>query len=721
MAFDTIERSIKRSKTNAPFSDEWYSHETHSSNNNNNNNEEDIPPLSNKLTLVDSYYPITPETATIDIPPYYYWQDDMTSTTTQNSHRPSTCSIITNSPPNLSIDSIQYSNTNHAINTNSVVQDILSNIKLSQNNFGITLEAKIANASELRSLIDAFSQLYVPSPNTTTTTTTTPSTHHHKDHHHQMLVYRNKTNQTKPVNFFESTCLLGQLTNPHSNLIDSTEQQIADACIDTFFTCWVRYKPLLNKGEFMTWYRAQKNPLDTLIVNAICTFVFRHMVIHHPRPYLNHFLKDQDKLKEQEEYFFNAARECLANHSFDSEEPTDRYTVLGLLFMSVRAQHAKRHHYVGMATSALHQLNIYPRMVDEEPEDYNKEMDTRLWWATWAIEFALHTAGAPKNTPQPKRTGLDIDFPQVFEQDIDNDEINVIAYTHCLKLWKIQNDIIATLYNQHYSSEEELTTDAQLLSTYDCQLLKFYQKLPDYLVFDSGFEYAQEDLFVACLRVNIEYNASRIILHKLFIPERHDTQPTQASLESLNKCLLAALIQLKTLMTCTMSELGKCAFDRDELWRAAEVISVATDIYHDVSVQDRAIMLKDIPIETFTSALVQSIQVLQNSTEYKLNIKNWIQVADWIQVEIRRHQLVHPELVKTTVMQPSYFSVKFKPKIITTKKPKSTSFQNQFSIQQPFVQFNSYEPQSSGKSTARFRYFNPRKMNKFLFIDEHPM
>jgi len=93
-----------------------------------------------------------------------------------------------------------------------------------------------------------------------------------------------------------------------------------------------------------------------------------------------------------------------------------------------------------------------------------------------------------------------------------------------------------------------------------------------------------------------------------------------------------------------------------------------------------------------------------------------------------------------------------------SKQPrKSISFQNQFSVQQPpsiptrqqsvpqqqnsginsrkssfstappFVQFNAYIPpdqqqqQTNGKNPARFRYFNPRKMNKFLFIDEHPM
>ncbi|KAF1797528.1 hypothetical protein FB192DRAFT_1400322 [Mucor lusitanicus] len=764
-----------------------------------------------------------------------YWHDDTYSAQSIQSpiHRPSIASTVnnsSNSPPKVLVDSI-HAATN--LEASPHLTDVLSKIQFSYSDVGINLEAKISNASELRSLIDAFSQMCCSTGTSTATqassSSSTASAHAantsptaaHGDISNadvsqepksrvvdKMLLYRNKSNQTKPVNFFASTCRLGQISNPHSDSMTSL-QQIADACVDTYFTCWVRFKPIMRKDEFMLWYKQQDAPTDTLIVNAICSYVFRHMVIHHPRPGLNHFLKDQDKLQEQEEFFFSRARECLSQ-SFDTP---DRYTVIALLFMSLRAEPSKRHHYAGLAGSALHELEIYPRMVNEDVDSYDKEMDTRLWWYAWAADFSLYTAGSPKNTPQPKFPGQ-VDLPQVFEQDIDEEEIGVITFAHCLTLWQIQADIVAALYDQQNS---ELTVEQ--LAEYDKRLLDFHSALPEYLVFDSGFEYGSEDLFLACLRVNIEYNATRIILHKLFIPEMNDTRPSQASLESLNICLSTALSQLSAIKTCNMGDVGRCAFDRDELWRAAEVISVTMDIYDTcISANDQAKILTGIKMEDFVVGLRKSYDVLQNTREFRFSCKNWFQVADWIQVEIRRHQLIgnathhsakqHVDDEAHKKNKPDYFLAHLKPNailndhqphpheaslikiapssstsssLLSSKKPTSTSssssssslppkaskqqprksisFQNQFSVQQPpstpsnrqpsvppqqsaginsrkssfstappFVQFNAYIPpdqqqqqQANGKNPARFRYFNPRKMNKFLFIDEHPM
>ncbi|KAI9480542.1 MAG: hypothetical protein EXX96DRAFT_607393 [Benjaminiella poitrasii] len=732
---------------------------------------------------------------------HYCWDDSTStneSTTTSlsqqqpyiNSYSPVTQHIPA-SPPTLVESFMLPPDTppsTSLVDSNPIFTDILSRIKFSYSDIGINLEAKISNASELRLLIDAFSQLCCSSSSATTNhSDLSASTSSHDSStgnkmFDKMLLYRNKSNQTKPINFFASTCRLGQITNPHSSL-DSQKslRQIADDCVDTFFTCWVRYKPILKKDEFMAWYETQQDPTETLIVNAICSYVFRHMVFHHPRQGLEHFLKDEDKLQEQEEFFFSRARECLSQ-SFDTP---DRYTIIALLFMSIRAEPSKRHHYVGIAASALHELDIYPRMVSENVDSYEKEMDTRLWWFVWAIDFSLWSAGAPKNTPQPRVQGQ-VDLPKIFEQDIDDAEIGVITFTQCLMLWKIQADIVAALYDQ---DSAELTMEQ--LVDYDRRLLDFYKALPDYLIFDSGFEYGCEDLFLACLRVNIEYNATRIILHKLFIPEMNDTRPSQTSLESLNICLSTALLQLSAIKTCTMADIGRCAFDRDELWRAAEVISVAMDIYHTcVSPEDQDKILKGIKMDDFMQGLTKSYHILQNTREFRFSCKNWFQVAEWIQVETRRHQLVGTSTVKHRPEdevhkknKPDYFLAHLKPnailnhhaplpqdvgKLSNKKKAaaecvtaqtttsggrtrKSISFQNQFSIHSttttttnqqqstntrkpsfstapPFVQFTNYgspekhkSQQPHGKSPARFRYFNPRKMNKFLFIDEHPM
>lgn len=540
---------------------------------------------------------------------------------------------------------------------NTTELDIWSKFHLSYTDVGINMEANVTSASDLHSLIDAFSKLcstdspvvahdrntqsppipqspissgddYISSNQSVTSASS------------GITLCRNKSHKLKPVNYFASVGRLGQLSHPHSKHGLLSLKQVADACIDTYFTCWIRNTPVLRRDEFMVWYEAQPDPTNTLIVNAICLFVFRHMVLHHSIPGIEHFVGDQDKIQEQEEYFFDTARECLSQ-SFDRP---DRFTIVSLLFMVFRAEPSRKHHYAGMAVSALHELEIYPRTIDEsDDESYEKEMDTRLWWFVWAWDFYLYSSGSAKNTPQARISGTEIDFPRLLEQDIDGDETSVIAFIHCLRVWKIQSHLISTVYEQ----ESDMTVEQ--LQEYDQQLLAFYAGLPDYLKFDSGFEYGHEDLFLACIRVNIEYNATRIILHKLFVPDQNDPRPSQFSLESLNICLKTALKQLSTLNSGSFLPNGRCAFDRDELWRASEVISMAMDIYRAcASAEGCALIIKDIRPAEFENGLTRALEILKSTMEFEALNRNWIQVADWLQVEIRRHQLYSSSRTKST-------------------------------------------------------------------------
>ncbi|KAI9256235.1 hypothetical protein BY458DRAFT_535376 [Sporodiniella umbellata] len=767
MPYDTVKRSTKRIRANLSSFSEEEDNDWHNTTIEFFNQKSAVTPYSddwNSYVLensqssvissppIDGVLPVTPSTMPIDIPyssslsepldsasidnttplsPSMYWPDDYFGHSIPRTSISTEATMATLQSPSTprSLDSFVDLNT-----VNPRMADMLSKIQLFYTESGINMEAKVTNASDLRTLVDAFSHLCC-NDSDPKQEAAQPA--------HKIVLYRNKTNRTKPVNFFASTSDLGLIRNPHSSIgSDRSLREIADACIDTFFHCWVRFKPVLKKEEFMAWYRAQERPMETLIVNAICSHVFRHMVLHHSRPELAHFLTDQDRLQEQEEYFYSRARECL-DQSFDTP---DRYTIVALLFMSVRAESSKRHHYVGIASSALHALGIYPRMKHEEVDCYEKEMDTRLWWFVWAIDFSLWTAGTPKNTPQPRGPGQ-VDLPQVFEQDIDDTEIGVITFAHCLSIWKIQADIVDALYENDHS---ELTTEQ--LAEYDQRLLDFHHALPEYLKFDSGFEYGCADLFMACLRVNIEYNATRIILHKLFIPEMHDVRPSQAALASLRICLVTSLTQLSVIKTCNMVDVGRCAFDRDELWRAAEMISVALDCYHTcASPEDQARLIQGIQVHDFRHGLLKALDILRNTREYQYHYRNWLQVADWVQIEIRRHHLDSPtHRMKddgTGARQPDFFSAHLKPHLLPLppssktlkKQPKKiVHFQNQFSVasssptRKPttsFVQFNPDPPEpkkqpqfvNGGKNQARFRYFNPRKMNKFLFIDEHPM
>lgn len=727
--------------------------------------------------------------------------------------------------------------------------DIWSKFNLSYTDVGINMEANVTSASDLHSLIDAFSKLC----NTSSVVSHDPLSHSMSlppqspltisgDEYNSncfssnqsvassssgITLCRNKSHKLKPINYFASVGRLGQLSHPHSKHGQMSLKQVADACVDTYFDCWVRNTPILRREEFMAWYEAQPDPMNTLIVNAMCVCVFRHMVLHHSQPGLEHFIGDQDTMLEQEEYFFVKARDCLSQ-SFDDP---DRFTIIGILLIIHRAEPSRRHHYAGMAVSALHELEIYPRTIEEaDDESYEKEMDTRLWWFVWAWDFYLYSSGNPKNTPQPRAPGSEIDLPRIMEQDIDDNEIAVIAYIHCLRLWKIQAHFISTVYEQ----ESDMTVEQ--LQEYDRQLLTFYAELPEYLKFDSGFEYGHEDLLLACIRVNIEYNATRIILHKLFVPDVTDSRPSKSSLESLNICLEMALKQLPTLNSHTFLPDGRCAFDRDELWRASEIITMAMDIYRTcASIQDRAIILHNISATEFENGLTRALEILKSTMEFETLSRNWIQVADWLEVEIRRHELYSSPRSKphdsTRVSpdrhHPTFFlanlksdaerkrragmidTVKSQTDLIRRMSTSSTASMDTTSFMSPpstpsssstispsssyppstnqyhhysktpsphlfmerpsqlrkpsahftnntntmqfvsttfsassnttsstsFVQYNPHssslssspssqqqqQQQTSMKNQPKFRYFSPRKMNKFMFIDDNPM
>ncbi|SAM05392.1 hypothetical protein [Absidia glauca] len=634
------------------------------------------------------------------------------------------------------------------------VHQVLNKCCVSYTSTGLNVEAKVTNATELRSLIDAFSKLCPSSSPAATTedaTTTPPSS--------SITLYRNKLHKSKPVNFFASVYNLNHMaSNPTSTRLSL--RQIGDACIDTYFSCWVRNSPIIDKTEFMTWYTSHPDPMDTLIVNAICSLVFGHTAIHHTTPGLELFKHDQDLVLQQKDLFFERSRTYL-ELSFDTP---DRWTVIALLFMSCIAEPDRRHHYSGMATSALLELDIYPRMVDDEEDDddenaFKKEMDTRLWWFAWSIDFYLYSAGVPKNTPQTKRKGQ-VDLPRICEQDIDEAEHGVLADIHCLKWWRFQSDVIADVYEQD-------TMTAEQLRQYDDELLQMYQALPDYLQLDSGFVYGCEDLFTVCVRVNIEFNATRIILHMPFLPDATDLQPTPIALQSLNVCLKTALIQLRTISACNQDG-RRCAFDRDELWRAGELISLSMDVYRNCqSPEDRIILLQNIAMEDYKSGLHQALAIMQASSEFKMARKDWVQVSDWLQNEIGRHEqldtLAHPSLSPLDGFLPiknepsssatllsfpttpatnttskktarSSSSTRTPPLVISTSLPATTpslSSSTSSSSSTEFITFcpeekkhpsaTSTKKQPPQRQAARFRYFNPRTMNKFLFIDDHPL
>jgi hypothetical protein len=661
--------------------------------------------------------------------------------------------------------------------TQNILCDALSKFSIAYTEQGIKMEAKVGNVSELRALMNSIPQL--SSPNDAPTTPTD---------HHTSIICRNKNIQTRPANLFERAWSAGQKICQPSHKSQMSRKQIIDACIQTYFDCWVRYPHILTKEEFKTYYDSFENPMDSLLVNAICSTTYKHTVTHHATsPEMATLACDQRKIQEQENYFFNKARVALAQ-SFDVP---DRFTVISLLFLSTTAESCQINLYTGMAMSALHQLKIYPRMakVDVEECSYEKEMDTRLWWYAWTIDLYHHTGGSPKNAPPLPFTG-EIALPTLYEEDIDETEIGILVEVQCIRIWRIQADIVEFFYE----SDPETIMSAEQLHGYESRLEEWRTALPSYFQLDSGFEYGSEDMFLGCLRVHLEYNATMIILQKLFIPDLNDPTPSKSSLLALNKCLKTAISQLKLLNTCQKLPLGHCGFDRDELWRASEVVSLSLQIYNTVRSQvDKRTILNGVRKSDLETGLYRALHILKGTREWQTKSMNWTQVSDWLDIEIQKFKLPPGQTDEKMINNPAtYFTANLKPgclrklstsddlvpvknevqeatlnnvpaakrrtssspstmlsvlsfpvgntasykstlaePIVSTAKPAiPIQFHNNFGPSQPFIQDktpqsnfarNTTSHSASGKNQPRFRYFNPRKMNKFMFIDEHPV
>jgi hypothetical protein len=567
------------------------------------------------------------------------------------------------------------------------------------------MEANISTATDLRSILDAFSQLSQPS-----SIPATPEFQHHHHHHQRrnsVILYHNQSCKSAPVNHILQVGLLGQM---HQTSFDDngtmTLRQLADRCVDTYFTCWVRYPLVLPRHDFMTWYASQPAPEDSLIVNALCSLVFRHAVTHHYSAGLEPFLDDPDRLHRQEEFFFGRARDALAQ---TLDQPPDRFTVIALTFLCIRTEPSRRHHYGGMAVSLLQQLDIYPRMLDDDDDDdddYGLELDTRLWWYVWQIDFFHWTAGHPKITPllqHPNQRYDQVDVPRLFAAHDPQDEttrIALLAQSHTLSLWRLQTDIISTLYEE---DQAELTSEQ--LAMFDDRL-----RALDTLPHDA----------MARTRIRLEYNATLIILHQLFTPDLQQQQQQQqidtlnnpTALASLKICLDAALEQLDLLAGCIRSP-TQCAFDLFELRRVGQILAMAS-------------LVPGHKIKTLERHLERTLDVLAATPEGKIGTKGWTEVAAYLHAQ--RH---HPQPKKkktktaaaaaTTTMTPQQ-QLGQKP-LTGLSSPVIISFAHK---QQPpprtprptqtFVQAtcNTFD----GNNQPRFRYFNPRKMNKFLFIDE---
>ncbi|KAM3581998.1 hypothetical protein VKS41_005437 [Umbelopsis sp. WA50703] len=528
--------------------------------------------------------------------------------------------------------------------TEMMLNDALSSFNISYGESGISMETNVSSASGLRSLIETFSQVGIspksPSSKSRMSFSSASSVATDKSN----VLSKNRHFSAQPVNFFEK---LGRALYKSHRLEQTSvlKQQIMAGCIDAYFSCWIRYSPVLNRQQFDQWYQSEPDPLNSFLVNAICTYTVKHMMIHHPCPAASELPIAHAQIKEMEGYFFDRAKAAL-EQNFDH---SDRYCVIGMLLLAFRAEDKKASVYSSMATRALHDLDISPRMLLQKndimynDEDYEKELDTRLWWLAWITDFAVYSEGGfSRNTPQTRFRG-EIDLPRVFPQDKNEAEHAVLMYHHGIKVWRLQSKIINSLYE---SSDDDALTLEQL-DSFELSLQELRQSLPDKFRLDTKFQFTTPSDFIGCLRIQIELCATHIILHKLFLPEAHNIeQMSTNSLVSLNRCLYSAIQQLKMLKTTLELPKGGCSFDRDELWRSAEIISLAMTIHKQCTPEQSQLIIEGIDIADIEGGLPLAIQLIRNTPEEQLKANlNFSQLKDWIEAEIIKHGLTVPEPV----------------------------------------------------------------------------
>ncbi|CAO3643435.1 unnamed protein product [Cunninghamella blakesleeana] len=245
---------------------------------------------------------------------------------------------------------------------------------------------------------------------------------------------------------------------------------------------------------------------------------------------------------------------------------------------------------------------------------------------------------------------------------------------HCLSIWRIQAEIVRHQYQHQLSDQHQHSqggvVDSTLLEGFDSQIQQFLNHLPTNL--KPHMPYDPSPISLVRARVHTELNATKIILHKLYIPDDGDDNDKDQSVhmdlldnsilyqwKSLNICLKAAMDQIHLFYYCVMvypNEL-RCGFDRDELWRSTEIISIALDFLNKLSIitnhhhhhhnenpihiVENTILNNIGTVQTLNNALSQSLKILQHTYELQCNNSNFRQLEDWLKERIHHHSLQH--------------------------------------------------------------------------------
>ncbi|KAI7855123.1 fungal-specific transcription factor domain-containing protein [Circinella umbellata] len=323
-----------------------------------------------------------------------------------------------------------------------------------------------------------------------------------------------------------------------------------------YHSCFVVYQ-IIDKDTFVQQYMREE--LDPLLMNSINAWMSKHGCIFHGKGIEGGVKNAYNPVSMGQGYFKKARR--LLRKRFDVSSPTTIHALLHLyIYQLSNEQSHLAYLYIGLAIRMAQDLKFHKKdCMTFNNSLEQREANKRLWWSAYWLD--LYTSVETNRPTMVDEKDCDVEYPTRLESEDDDtgDRLNFCIYS--IKLMRIRKDITKNL-----PVEQPGQTLLSAVSRFENALTNWIKDLPKALRFpDSDNDYennkgldenknfeegkicttysnncnnnsTRNDIM---LILNIQYQTTWIMLHRLFLPEQGKTAAPVALL-SLNVCTKSA-------------------------------------------------------------------------------------------------------------------------------------------------------------------------------------
>ncbi|KAG2228116.1 hypothetical protein INT45_009162 [Circinella minor] len=323
-----------------------------------------------------------------------------------------------------------------------------------------------------------------------------------------------------------------------------------------YHSCFVVYQ-IVDKDTFVQQYMREE--LDPLLMNSINAWMSKHGCIFHGKGIEGGVKNVYNPVSMGQEYFKKARQ--LLRKRFDVSSPTTIHALLHLyIYQLSNEQSHLAYLYIGLAIRMAQDLKFHKKdcmMFNNNLEQ--REANKRLWWSAYWLD--LYTSVDTNRPTMVDEKDCDVEYPTRLDSEDDDtgDRLNFCIYS--IKLMRIRKDITKNL-----PIEQSGQTLLSAVSRFENALTNWIKDLPNALRFpgsDNDYEDNKElgenknseegeictpyssncnsniTRYDIMLILNIQYQTTWIMLHRLFLPEQSKTA-TPVALLSLNVCTKSA-------------------------------------------------------------------------------------------------------------------------------------------------------------------------------------